>query len=177
MNLIWIINFPVIVIIRFICFFFQRYLQNLTSYEKISWSTPGSFHGFPLLPIHPTQCQLGQLTMQGVLQHLTLGSMLREIYLEVWPKLKNLSHHDVVAYSTRYRRTFQSALAFLRNFLPNETLTKIQISESQSMNFCFKDCGCPATEKLSKWVLRLPLILVAFSISRPNTKFYRYPQK
>ncbi|KAL3273968.1 hypothetical protein HHI36_015390 [Cryptolaemus montrouzieri] len=133
---------------------YKKYLQNLTSYGKVSWSIPGSFHGFPLLPIHPTQCQLGQLTMQGVLQHLTLGDILRESYKDVWPKLKNLSHHEILVYSTRYRRTFQSALAFLRSFLPHETLTKISILESQSMSFCFKDCGCPATEKLTKLVMR-----------------------
>ncbi|KAK9888029.1 hypothetical protein WA026_000311 [Henosepilachna vigintioctopunctata] len=133
---------------------YKKYLQNLTTFEKIFWATPGSFHGFPLLPIHPTECQLGQLTMQGIHQHLVLGKILRDSYIDVWQKLKNLTYHDVLVYSTRYRRTFQSALAFLRSFLPHETLTKISILESQSMNFCFKDCGCPATEKLTKSVLK-----------------------
>lgn len=120
---------------------------------KVSWTGPGAFHGFPLLPVHATQCQLGQLTMQGVHQLLTLGKMLKERYVRFWPKLTVLNSSDVIVYSTRYRRTFQSALAFLYSLIPQETLSKINIVESQSMNFCFKDCGCAITDKYGKYAV------------------------
>lgn len=119
---------------------------------KVSWTGPGAFHGFPLLPVHPTQCQLGQLSMQGVYQLLKLGKELRERYIQLWPKLTSLNNSDITIYSTRYRRTFQSALALLYSLIPQETLLKVNILESQSMNFCFKDCGCPITDKYSKYV-------------------------
>lgn len=131
---------------------FQAYLHNATISGKVSWIGPGAFHGFPLLPMHPTQCQLGQLTMQGVHQLLKLGKMLKERYIKLWPKLAALNSSDITVYSTRYRRTFQSALALLYSLIPQETLAKVNILESQSMNFCFKDCGCPITDKYSKYV-------------------------
>ncbi|KAF5291406.1 hypothetical protein FQR65_LT01716 [Abscondita terminalis] len=126
---------------------YQEYLHNLTILGKISWVGPGSFHGFPVLPTHRTQCQIGQLTMQGITQLLKLGQILRENYIHVWNKLGNLTQADVKVYSTRYRRTFQSALAFLYTFILGDVLSKITILESQSMSFCFKDCGCPIADK------------------------------
>lgn len=88
--------------------------------------------------------------MQGVSQLLTLGHILKSSYSSVWPKLSNLTNSEVAVYSTRYRRTFQSALPFLYGLIPTETLTKLNIIESQSMSFCFKDCGCPITDKYLK---------------------------
>ncbi|KAJ8983640.1 hypothetical protein NQ317_019559 [Molorchus minor] len=90
--------------------------------------------------------------MQGITQLLKLGHILKQSYFNIWPKLKNLSPTDIIMLSTRYRRTFQSALAFLFGIIPHDTLSKINIYESQSMSFCFKDCGCPVTEKLTKYV-------------------------
>lgn len=66
--------------------------------------------------------------------------------------MKDLSYEDIVVYSTRYRRTFQSLLALLFGLIPHETLSKVNFQESQSMSFCFKDCGCSATEKINKYV-------------------------
>lgn len=62
----------------------------------------------------------------------------------------NLNQTDVSVYSTRYRRTFQSALTLLYGLIPSDTLSKLNIIESQSMSFCFKECGCPVTEKYSR---------------------------
>lgn len=129
---------------------YKAYLQNQSLPGKISWVGPGPFHGFPFLPIHPSQCHLGQLTMQGVSQLLNLGNLLKQKYQEMWSKLTSLKPSEVVIYSTRYRRTFQSVLAFLFGLIPADTLEKIILHESQSMSFCFKDCGCPVTEKLYK---------------------------
>ncbi|KAK4874108.1 hypothetical protein RN001_013468 [Aquatica leii] len=131
---------------------YQEYLHNLTILGKISWVGPGSFHGFPILPTHTTQCQIGQLTMQGISQLLKLGQVLRESYVGVWQKLLNLTQGDVKVYSTRYRRTFQSALAFLYTFILGDVLSKITIFESQSMSFCFKDCACPIADKFYRLV-------------------------
>lgn len=132
--------------------FFQSYLNNLTVTGKIQWTGPGPFHSFPVLPRSADQCQLGQLTMQGVSQLLNLGKTLKASYGNVWPSLQTLKAEDVLVYSTRYRRTFQSALSFLFGLISNETLAKVVILESQSMSFCFQDCECPITENLRKYV-------------------------
>lgn len=90
--------------------------------------------------------------MQGVSQLLTLGHILKQSYVYIWPKLANLSSSEVAVFSTRYRRTFQSALAFLYGLIPPDTLAKVGVVESQSMSFCYKDCGCPITDKYMKKV-------------------------
>lgn len=79
-----------------------------------------------------------------------MGQILKNSYLKSWPQLNTLSFYDTVIYSTRYRRTFQSVLALLYGLIPHDTFSKINIQESQSMSFCFRDCGCPVTEKLWK---------------------------
>lgn len=130
---------------------YRAYLHNATLLGKSSaWTGPGSFHGFPLIPTNARRCHLGQLTMRGVAQLLTLGDQLKHSYTETWPRAKNLTAGDVAVYSTRYHRTFQSALALLYGLIPAETLSKLSFIESQSMTFCFKDCGCPITEKYFK---------------------------
>lgn len=131
---------------------YKSYLYNLTVTGKIQWTGPGPFHGFPVIPQHPDQCQLGQLTMQGISQHLNLGRILRKSYHEVWAKLSSLKPEEVLVHSTRYRRTFQSALSFLYGLISNETLAKVPLLESQSMSFCFRDCECPITDHLKKLV-------------------------
>lgn len=88
--------------------------------------------------------------MQGISQLLNLGLILRKSYQDIWPKINLLKSEDILVHSTRYRRTFQSVLAFLYGLIPNDTLTKLNILESQSMSFCFKDCECPITEHLKK---------------------------
>lgn len=90
------------------------------------------------------------LTIIGVLQLIKIGELLKTSYEKKWPMMKELSYQDLVVYSTRYRRTFQSLIALIFGLLPHEALSKINIQESQSMSFCFKDCGCAATDKISK---------------------------
>lgn len=131
---------------------YKSYLHNLTLAGRAPWIGPGPFHNFPLLPTHHRECQLGQLTMQGIEQLLHLGAILGDSYAHVWPKLSKITSQEVQVYSTRYRRTFQSALALLFGLLPHDTLSKITFIESQSMSFCFKDCGCPITERYNKLV-------------------------
>ncbi|XP_030750466.1 2-phosphoxylose phosphatase 1-like [Sitophilus oryzae] len=136
---------------------YKAYLHNLTITGKIQWTGPGPFHGFPIMPTYPNQCQLGQLTMQGVSQLLNLGSILKRSYCEVWPKINFIKPEEILVHSTRYRRTFQSVLAFLYGLVSNDTLTRLNILESQSMTFCFKDCECPITEHLKKQIQKSEL--------------------
>lgn len=111
----------------------------------------GPFHSFPMVP-QTTACSLGQLTVTGVMQLLAVGKLVRKTYErsgifgnETFPGLK------VTAYSTRYRRTFQSLFAFLYGFLgPHEMVPSVTITESQSTAFCFNHCSCSAAEGLKK---------------------------
>lgn len=54
-------------------------------------------------------------------------------------------------YSTRYRRTFQSAMAFMFGLLPTaERWLSLTVRESHSIAFCFDDCVCPLIGALQK---------------------------
>lgn len=134
---------------------YQSFLQNVSSYSRTAWTQfLGPFHGFPMLPVNSRDCKLAQLTSLGIIQLLKTGLLLRNTY---YGKLNlgnsTLSPKDVVVYSTRYRRTVQSAVALLYTFLENEgfaNLAKINLQESQSLAFCNADCACSAAEKFSK---------------------------
>ncbi|XP_012253154.2 2-phosphoxylose phosphatase 1 [Athalia rosae] len=134
---------------------YQNFLQNVSSYSRTAWTQfLGPFHGFSMLPDNSKDCKLAQLTGLGVNQLLKTGLLLRNTY---YNKL-NLSNNtigskDVVVYSTRYRRTVQSAVALLYTFLETENFAnfaKISLQESQSLAFCNSDCACSAADKFSK---------------------------
>lgn len=56
---------------------------------------------------------------------------------------------EIIVYSTRYRRTFQSAMALMYSFLPTERWQSLSIRESHSLAFCFLDCACPHADFLN----------------------------
>lgn len=141
---------------------------NSNGNGHVSWNRQGPFHGFPLLPADPRACLLGQLTYKGISQLLHIGELMKFAYahaLDLYkkpvpipaPKLNNsdnfpqiLNSDEIVVYSTRYRRTFQSAMALLFNLLPNDRWHNLQIHESHSLAFCFSDCACANAEYLKK---------------------------
>ncbi|XP_034949316.1 2-phosphoxylose phosphatase 1 [Chelonus insularis] len=134
---------------------YQSFIQNSTTYTQSAWAQfLGPFHGFPMLPSNSKECKIGELTTLGIGQLLKTGMLLRNAYFN---KLNlgntTISSKDVVAYSTRYRRTVQSAIALLYTFLENDVfqnLAKITMRESSSLAFCNADCACPVAEKYLK---------------------------
>ncbi|XP_033337634.1 2-phosphoxylose phosphatase 1 [Megalopta genalis] len=134
---------------------YVNFLQNISSYSRTAWAQfLGPFHGFPMLPANSKDCRIGQLTTLGVSQLLKTGIVLRNAY---YHKLNlgngTVSGRDVVVYSTRYRRTVQSAVALLYALLETDgfqNLAKISMQESQSYAFCNTDCACPAAERFFK---------------------------
>ncbi|XP_063244225.1 2-phosphoxylose phosphatase 1 isoform X2 [Bacillus rossius redtenbacheri] len=130
---------------------YEYFLQNLSFSSKAPNFLPqflGPFHGFPLVPPATGECQLAQLTPVGIAQLLKTGKVLRSAYGEkLGTSNGSFASEDIVVYSTRYRRTFQSVVAFLYSFLSPESLQRIVLRESQSLAFCFDDCACPAAEK------------------------------
>lgn len=133
---------------------YENFLHNISVPGKMpSFLSQilGPFHGLPLLPINSNECQLGQLTPIGVAQLLKIGSILKKAYADrLGIGNGSLTNEDVTVYSTRYRRTFQSAFAFLFSFLAFEDFQKVIFRESQSLTFCFNDCACPAAERYRK---------------------------
>ena len=154
---------------------YRTYLLNSTlsgpngnNNGHAAWNRPGSFHGFPMLPADTKVCLLGQLTYKGISQLLHVGELMKFAYahsLDLYKKPQNskantsnnenilnqiLSSDDIIVYSTRYRRTFQSAMALLYNFLPNERWHNLQVQESHSLAYCFSDCACPNAEFLKR---------------------------
>lgn len=63
---------------------YQEYISNATGAGRAPWAqSPGPFHNFPLLPSPPTTtCHLGQLTIVGIQQLLTMGTLLGKAYSE-----------------------------------------------------------------------------------------------
>ncbi|XP_033149965.1 2-phosphoxylose phosphatase 1 [Drosophila busckii] len=61
-----------------------------------------------------------------------------------------LNSDEVVVFTTRYRRTFQSALALLYTLLPADKWLALNVRESHSMAFCFSDCSCAQSAVLHK---------------------------
>lgn len=122
----------------------------------------GPFHNFPLLPAFTKACLLGQLTYSGIAQLLQVGELLRQVYAHQLDLLRpqqpmkstNSSQpqvvyplDDILLYSTRYRRTFQSAMALMYGFLP-ERWHSLTVHESHSLAFCFSDCACARADHI-----------------------------
>lgn len=59
----------------------------------------------------------------------------------------------VAVYSTRYRRTFQSAMALLFGLVSPERWLALNVRESHSIAFCFDECVCPLAGTLQKSLL------------------------
>lgn len=130
--------------------------QN-TTLSHMNWVKMGSFHGFPVFPLLPKHCQLAQLTQQGIAQHLQIGTILNKAYGQELgfgspnpqrnaAPLK--SPDNIVVFSTRYRRTFQSAMALLFGMLPADKWLAMNVRDSHSLTFCFSDCACPKGDLL-----------------------------
>ncbi len=109
----------------------------------------GQPNSHPYLIPTSLMCEISQLTLTGVTQHLKLGSVLRAVYFDkLFGNVSQLQNNSF-AYTTKYRRTFQSLNAFLYGFL-RERFYKMPLHTADSMYFCFDDCACPATEAYHK---------------------------
>lgn len=149
---------------------YRSFLHNSSSSASGSnhmyWNKVGPFHGFPLLPATERGCPLGQLTYKGIAQLLHVGEITHQIYahplglllrpnalrtssLDTTPHTL-LNSDEVVVFTTRYRRTFQSALALLFALLPADKWLALNVRESHSMAFCFGDCSCAQSMVLQK---------------------------
>lgn len=115
---------------------YVKFLQNV--FFNMSLQFLGPFHGYPLYPPQ-NNCSISQLTPVGVSQMLKLGRTLRSVYS---PLLSVSSSDDVIIYSTKYRRTFQSALAFVYAMLSPDGLSRVTFKESDSYSYCFDHCAC-----------------------------------
>ncbi|KAH8392566.1 hypothetical protein KR215_011716 [Drosophila sulfurigaster] len=150
---------------------YRSFLHNSSSSASGSnhmyWNKVGPFHGFPLLPATERGCPLGQLTYKGIAQLLHVGDIMHQIYAHPLGLLLKptqaqrlsqlgttphtlLNSDEVVVFTTRYRRTFQSALALLFALLPADKWLALNVRESHSMAFCFGDCSCAQSVVLQR---------------------------
>ncbi|XP_013140993.1 PREDICTED: uncharacterized protein LOC106105255 [Papilio polytes] len=129
---------------------YVEFVSNASVGGRAWWvSGPGPFHNFPSLPARAaTRCALGQLTHSGLLQMLTLGNILREAYSDKLGSDMELSgkKDTGVAYTTRYRRTFQSLQALAWASSGGAAAAR----EAHSVAFCFRDCACAAQHVLAR---------------------------
>ncbi|XP_013180230.1 PREDICTED: uncharacterized protein LOC106126873 isoform X2 [Papilio xuthus] len=130
---------------------YEEFVSNASVGGRAWWvSGPGPFHNFPSLPPRAaaTRCALGQLTPSGLLQMLTVGNILREAYGDkLGPDMELTGKKETgVAYTTRYRRTFQSLQALAWASSGNAAAAR----EAHSVAFCFRDCACAAQHVLAR---------------------------
>uniref|UniRef100_A0A0N4WTT4 Histidine acid phosphatase superfamily protein n=1 Tax=Haemonchus placei TaxID=6290 RepID=A0A0N4WTT4_HAEPC len=118
--------------------------EDFKNYKKLMESddfnyflnTDIKFANFSKIP-SLAHCSAGQMTAEGALQHVKFGKYMREKYLD-----SNIfstdSRLNVTVTSSRYNRTFQSAIAFTSAFLFP--------SKSSASNFTFlctsRNCAC-----------------------------------
>lgn len=145
---------------------YRTFLMNTTNAAPIGylWNRSGPFHNFPLLSAFPKACLLGQLTYNGFAQMLQVGDLMKKVYAHALglltkpipisrlpnatqPQPQN-TNEEIIIYSTRYRRTFQSAMALLFAMIPTERWSSLIVRESQSLTFCFSDCSCPRADEI-----------------------------
>ncbi|XP_008117844.1 2-phosphoxylose phosphatase 1 isoform X2 [Anolis carolinensis] len=103
----------------------------------------GTLSIMPRYPSH-SQCEMGELTQTGIVQHLQNGQLLRNIYI----KKHNLIPSDwttkhLYLETTGKSRTLQSGLALLYSFLPEFDWKKINFRNQWSTIFCSGNCDCP----------------------------------
>lgn len=100
----------------------------------------------------------------GIAQLLQVGDIFKQVYGHqlgllnkpaVVPKPSNGSStqplyppDEIIIYSTRYRRTFQSAMALMYGFVTPDRWLSLNVRESHSLAFCFADCACPQAEQI-----------------------------
>ncbi|KAK5965264.1 hypothetical protein GCK32_002766 [Trichostrongylus colubriformis] len=110
------------------------------------------FNNFPKIPSQQ-HCSAGQMTAEGALQHVKFGKYMREKYLE-----SNLfstdSRLNITVTSSRYNRTFQSAIAFTSSFLfPSKSFVpQIYVQASNFTYLCTNlNCAC---SNAKRWRVR-----------------------
>ncbi|XP_076028320.1 2-phosphoxylose phosphatase 1 isoform X2 [Oratosquilla oratoria] len=124
--------------------YYNRFLTDIKNASKENAFTNflGPFVKYPLYP-SSTMCTIGHLTSQGIAQHLTLGKILKSIYFNDMHLLNpDFKSDDVIVHCTKFRRTFQSLMAFLYAFLPSFNMTRIRLNSSKNVHFCNNDCHC-----------------------------------
>ncbi|CAH1639031.1 unnamed protein product [Spodoptera littoralis] len=138
---------------------YEEFVANSSSTGRAWWvSVAGPFHNFPSLPARAagTRCALGQLTPRGILQMITVGNILREAYgdklnLEVVEPQGKKDTGEVISYSTRYRRTYQSLVGLWYGAARGGAGARAApAQEAHSVAFCFRDCACAAHHALNK---------------------------
>lgn len=168
---------------------YRNFLSNYTTsaqsgFGHATWMKTGPFHGMALFPPSSNTCLLGQMTSRGIAQLLHIGDILRQSYghplgllinkINVPPiksssTTNNTSGHiespynteEIVIYSTRYRRTFQSAMSLMFGFIPVHRWGSLYVQESHSLAFCFSDCACPQADTLKKVLSKQAVQLLA----------------
>lgn len=146
---------------------YRNFLLNTTTNAPAGhyiWNKSGPFHNFPLLPAFPKSCLLGQLTYTGIAQLLQVGESMRQVYAGSLGFLNKVVHkapnttmssyvsEEIIIYSTRYRRTFQSAMALMFAFINPDRWLSLQVQESFSLTFCFSDCTCSRADQLKNHI-------------------------
>ncbi|XP_072547626.1 LOW QUALITY PROTEIN: 2-phosphoxylose phosphatase 1 [Salminus brasiliensis] len=106
-----------------------------------------SLGSLPRVPNH-NNCEMGELTQTGVVQHLKNGEILHQAYIRRHRLLPpDWSPRQVWFESTGKSRTLQSGLALLYGFLPDFPWSRLTVKQQWSTLFCGSSCDCPARSR------------------------------
>uniref|UniRef100_UPI00358DF5B3 2-phosphoxylose phosphatase 1 isoform X1 n=1 Tax=Myxine glutinosa TaxID=7769 RepID=UPI00358DF5B3 len=97
------------------------------------------------LPLFPTvrQCETGQLTQTGLVQHIMNGEYLRQAYDNHGGLFADVDPPPHVETTPR-SRTLQSAMALLYGLRPMFPWSSMHVRSQASVYYCGTACDCPA---------------------------------
>ena len=107
------------------------------------------FRQYGVFP-NTSRCHRTQLTADGAMQMLSLGQFMKSRYKNLTSATEDnkINRLRILVRSTKYPRTFQSAMALVFGFSGRRGLTTSTIETIQSVYFCSKTsnltCICPA---------------------------------
>ncbi|KAI6228239.1 hypothetical protein M3Y95_00601700 [Aphelenchoides besseyi] len=123
---------------------FDTYIKLLKSKDFRSFlKVDSAYPSFKWHP-HPYRCEIGQMTAEGALQLIKLGTHLHERYKAV-DLFKDSNEANILFSSSYFQRTFQSAIAFSSAFFYiNKDLPSVFLRRSNNTYFCLdENCKCP----------------------------------
>ncbi|KAI6242648.1 Acid phosphatase-like protein 2 [Aphelenchoides fujianensis] len=111
---------------------FRSFLSVDPNYPKFTWHP------------HPYKCRNGEMTAEGALQLIKLGTHLHDRYERVG-LFADINKADILFTSSPYQRTFQSAIAFSSAFFYIvRDLPKLFLRNANNTYFCMDaKCDCP----------------------------------
>lgn len=123
----------------------KDFLVNMDKNAKLKLRN--SLFNYNLYP-NQSVCDPGDLTPEGVVQHIRNGLNFKKVYADKWKLYKGQMEKEIILYSTNKKRTFQSAIALISGFIPDLDISLLNIEVADNSDMCIDShisfpCECP----------------------------------